>query len=130
MTTVDYGDGSGVQPLALSDKIFNLSQLYSDDGTYTVTVTVEDDDGGMGSDNVTITVNTITANNVAPTINASLYITVNEGSTFTNSGNFRALGASNLKRPSGDTHGQSPWHFTGQASLDLNPDPPAILHTQ
>jgi len=29
-----------------------------------------------------------------------------------------------------DTHGQSPWHFTGQASLDLNPVPPAILHTQ
>jgi len=29
-----------------------------------------------------------------------------------------------------DTHGQSPWHFTGQASLDLNPDPPATSHTQ
>jgi transposase-like protein len=29
-----------------------------------------------------------------------------------------------------DTHGQSPWHFTGQAKLDLNPDPPAISHTQ
>jgi 4-hydroxy-2-oxoheptanedioate aldolase len=28
-----------------------------------------------------------------------------------------------------DTHGQSPWHFTGQASLDLNPGPPAISHT-
>jgi hypothetical protein len=29
-----------------------------------------------------------------------------------------------------DTHGQSPWHFKGQASLDLNPDPPAISHTE
>ena len=29
-----------------------------------------------------------------------------------------------------DTHGHSPWHFTGQAKLDLNPGPPAILHTQ
>ncbi len=29
-----------------------------------------------------------------------------------------------------DTHGQSPWHFTGQASLDLNPGVPAILHTR
>jgi len=29
-----------------------------------------------------------------------------------------------------DTHGQSPWHFTGQARLDLNPDPPAISHTR
>ena len=29
-----------------------------------------------------------------------------------------------------DTHGQSPWHFTVQASLDLNPDVIAISHTQ
>jgi hypothetical protein len=29
-----------------------------------------------------------------------------------------------------DTHGQSPWHFTAQASLDLNPDVIAISHTQ
>jgi hypothetical protein len=29
-----------------------------------------------------------------------------------------------------DTHGQSPWHFTGQASLDLNHVPLAISHTQ
>ena len=28
-----------------------------------------------------------------------------------------------------DTHGQSPWHFTVQASLDLNPVALAILHT-
>jgi 3-oxoacyl-[acyl-carrier protein] reductase len=29
-----------------------------------------------------------------------------------------------------DTHGQSPWHFTAQASLDLNPDVIAISHIQ
>ena len=29
-----------------------------------------------------------------------------------------------------DTHGHSPWHFTVQASLDLNPVPLATLHTQ
>ena len=29
-----------------------------------------------------------------------------------------------------DTHGQSPWHFIIQASLDLNPDVLAILRTQ
>ncbi|MBN1188802.1 MAG: ABC transporter ATP-binding protein, partial [Dehalococcoidales bacterium] len=28
-----------------------------------------------------------------------------------------------------DTHGQSPWHFTGQAKLDLNPVSLATLHT-
>ena len=36
--TVDYGDGSGEQPLLLnSDKTFNLSHTYADDGVYTVT---------------------------------------------------------------------------------------------
>ena len=35
--TVDYGDGSGVQPLALNvDKSFALSHTYSDNGNYTV----------------------------------------------------------------------------------------------
>ncbi len=29
-----------------------------------------------------------------------------------------------------DTHGQSPWHFIIQASLDLNPDILAISRTQ
>ena len=29
-----------------------------------------------------------------------------------------------------DTHGQSPWHFTVQASLDLNPGALAISHIQ
>ena len=29
-----------------------------------------------------------------------------------------------------DTHGHSPWHFTVQASLDLNPGVTAISHTQ
>ena len=37
--TVDYGDGSGVQALTLTDKTFNLSHTYADNGSYTVTVT-------------------------------------------------------------------------------------------
>ena len=35
-----------------------------------------------------------------------------------------------LRTFSVDTHGHSPWHFTGQSSLDLNPAPPVILYTQ
>ena len=52
--TVDYGDGSGVQPLTLSGKTFTLSHVYADDdgGLFTVTVTVNDEDGGSGSDGV------------------------------------------------------------------------------
>lgn len=61
--TVDYGDGDGVEPLALDGNDFDLSHTYAEDGTYTVTVTVEDDDLGVGSDTVTVTVN-----NVAPVV--------------------------------------------------------------
>src|SRR5687767_7159922 len=42
--TVDYGDGSGVGPLALTGKTFSLSHTYAGAGTYTVTVRVTDDD--------------------------------------------------------------------------------------
>jgi subtilisin family serine protease len=40
--TVDYGDGSGLQALALAGKTFALSHTYADIGDYTVTVTVSD----------------------------------------------------------------------------------------
>lgn len=41
--TVDYGDGSGVQPLALRpDRTFTLSHRYLDNGAFTATVSVSD----------------------------------------------------------------------------------------
>src|SRR5581483_12471170 len=58
--TVDYGDGSGQQPLALNpDKTFSLSHTYADSGQYTVTVTVADSHGGVGSDTLTVTVGNV-----------------------------------------------------------------------
>ncbi len=54
--TVDYGDGTGVQPLALADTSFELNHLYSNIGTHPVTVTVSDDDEGKGTDIFTVTV--------------------------------------------------------------------------
>jgi DNA/RNA endonuclease G (NUC1) len=42
--TADYGDGSGVTPLALTGKTFALSHTYAAAGTFTVTVRVSDDD--------------------------------------------------------------------------------------
>ena len=42
--TVDFGDGSGVQPLALDGGSFALSHTYAAAGAYTVTVHVSDDD--------------------------------------------------------------------------------------
>ena len=42
--TVDYGDGSGTAPLALTGKTFALSHTYASAGTFTVTVKISDDD--------------------------------------------------------------------------------------
>jgi PKD repeat protein len=61
--TVDYGDGSGVQSLALIEEDFQLNNVYTDDGDYTITVRIEDSGGGIGEDTIIVTVL-----NVAPTI--------------------------------------------------------------
>jgi len=45
---VDYGDNTGVTPLALSGKTFTLNHRYRTPGTFTVSVQVTDDDGGIG----------------------------------------------------------------------------------
>jgi hypothetical protein len=48
--TVDYGDGSGTQPLALNaDRSFVLDHVYARAGTFVVTVSVADQDGGIGT---------------------------------------------------------------------------------
>ncbi len=55
--TVDYGDGSGEQALALNpDRTFTLSHAYAVSGSYTVTVRVTDDNGGSHSDTLTVQV--------------------------------------------------------------------------
>ena len=61
--SVDYGDGSGLQPLTLNlDKTFTLDHRYGDDRIYTVTVTVSDASArGQASLQVTVF-------NVAPTL--------------------------------------------------------------
>lgn len=62
--TVDYGDGSGTQPLTINaDKTFTLSHVFADDGSYTVSVTVADAQGNGGADTVVVTVR-----NLPPTI--------------------------------------------------------------
>ncbi|QDU23495.1 Ig-like domain-containing protein [Urbifossiella limnaea] len=82
--TVDYGDGSGVQPLVLnSDGSFALTHAYADDGVYTVTVRVDDGDGGVGTAAVTVTVR-----NVAPVANAGADRAANRGDTVALTGTF------------------------------------------
>lgn len=55
----DFGDGT-----TSSGSLFP-EHIYGDDGVYTASLTVTDDDGGVDTDDITVTVN-----NVAPTIEA------------------------------------------------------------
>ncbi len=61
--TVDYGDGSGIQQLLLSGTSFSLSHIYEDEGVYTVTVAITDNQGATGIGSATVTVN-----NFSPTV--------------------------------------------------------------
>ncbi len=66
--TVDWGDTTSDNPsLALGDRDFTLSHVYADNGAYTVSVTVVDDDGGSETEQFVITVT-----NVNPTVDAGL----------------------------------------------------------
>ena len=59
---MDYGDGSGVQPLVLNvDKSFLLNHTYSDNGSYTASVKLLDDWGALAEATLVVTVS-----NVAP----------------------------------------------------------------
>ncbi len=82
-TSVHYNDGvgpdpypspGGKYPFSATDK---ATQTYGDNGKYTVTLTVKDDDGGTTSYTKTITVN-----NVEPAITPFGPFTVDEGSPF------------------------------------------------
>ena len=54
--TVDYGDGSGEQPLVLNaDKSFSLNHIYTDDGSYIARLKVADQDGRIGEYTLVVT---------------------------------------------------------------------------
>jgi PKD repeat protein len=73
--TVDYGDGSGPQPLSLSsDYLFDLSHQYLEDGIYTVVVTIFKDGAALMSDSALVSVY-----NVAPIITSLSQSSSNTG---------------------------------------------------
>lgn len=53
--TVNYGDGSGDQPLTLTENSFTLNHLYTAKGCYTIVITVRDNDGGIGRNILEVT---------------------------------------------------------------------------
>src|SRR6266516_3742305 len=85
--TVNYGDGSGKQPLALNaNKTFVLDHLYAP-GAYDLTVEVTDDAGATGS----LVIHVVDPN-VAPTVslpatvNLAFSLTLDSSGTFTDPG--------------------------------------------
>ena len=92
--TVNYGDGSGKQPLALNvNKTFVLDHLYAS-GAYDLTVEVTDDAGATGS-----LVIHVVDTNVAPTVslpatvNLAFSLTLDSSGTFTDPGSSETYSA-------------------------------------
>lgn len=54
--TVDWGQGSGPEPLALTGTSFDLSHPYPAPGSFQVVVEITDDDGGVGTSFFQVTV--------------------------------------------------------------------------
>ena len=80
--TWDFGDGQ------TASGTLTPTHVYADDGLYTVTLTVEDDDLGVGSDTLEVTVT-----NVAPVVAAdNAAVSANEGQPAANTGTFSDAG--------------------------------------
>ncbi len=110
--TVDYGDGSEVQPLDLNpDATFELNHLYKDDGTYAVTVILTRESESI-SDDLTVTVQ-----NVAPSVEVGLDVAIEPGDTFSGSGSFSDPGTLDSWTATVD-YGDG----SDLVALDLNPD--------
>ena len=93
--TVDYGDGSSVQPLLLREsRDFQLSHLYSTPGTWNVTVKIVDNGFAVGSKTFQVSVA-----NQLPQVNFSSFSltqTVIEGGTASLSGSFTDGGGAHV----------------------------------
>ena len=108
---VDWGDGTEVDsglatidvpgaPGVLTEGSFDGAHTYADNGIYTVTVTISDDDGGSVSDTFTVVVN-----NVTPELLVAPDQTIDEGTelSITDIGSFTDPGFDNPLNEGGET---------------------------
>jgi PKD repeat protein len=111
--TIDWGDGTGgvAGTAATQSTPITGSHAYTDAGTFTVTVTAQDRDLGVGSTRMTVTV---LPNDRPPIVNAGGPYTGTEGTSIA----FSSLGSSD---PDGGTLTYR-WEFgDGTASTSANP---------
>jgi PKD repeat protein len=99
VATVNWGDGTAVQVptifFAVGSGALGASHTYADNGVYTVTVTVTDDDGGFDSQSFLVTVE-----NVAPTLSVTpSAAAIDEGSEFSFNAIFSDPGFDNPLNP-------------------------------
>ncbi|MBI1298435.1 DUF11 domain-containing protein [bacterium] len=133
--TIDWGDGSAPVTGAVTGVVngsagtpttgaLSSAHTYADNGVYTVTVTIADDDGGSTSATFTITVS-----NVAPTVTATTNRTVAEAAllSITDIVTFTDPAWEEAGRSSGDgpftysiNWGDGSTPFTGTATIDAN----------
>ena len=78
--SIDWGDGTGARRGIVNEAARTItgSHVYDDNGTYTVKITVADDNGGVASGSFVVTVN-----NLAPVVEAGANQTPTEGDTVT-----------------------------------------------
>jgi len=93
---IDWGDGTvneGIIKETAPDDSGTVSgtHIYFNDGIYTVLITVVDDDGGIGTDSLVITVE-----NVPPLVDAGLDQNVDEGEVVNFNGNIINLSPSEI----------------------------------
>jgi PKD repeat protein len=97
-TTTHYNDGTGPDPLPSPWGTYPFTatdtqtHIYGDDGVYTITLTVEDDDEG-----VAVTTTDVVINNVAPTITLVIAPSGDEGSELTFSADVTDPGSDDLE---------------------------------
>jgi len=92
---VDYGDGGGASALDLLGKSYHLRHTYADNGKFTITVSVTDDDE-TGTQSKELEVR-----NVVPKVDAGADQTFTSGQTFNFAGSFTDPGVND-----------SPWNWS------------------